>query len=67
CSGLTSVEIPSSVTSIGEAAFDDCRKLQTINFTGSIRQWNRISKEISWSYGIPATVVHCTNGDVSLE
>jgi len=30
CSGLTSIEIPSSVTSIGNYAFKDCRGLTSI-------------------------------------
>ena len=35
CSGLTSIEIPNSVTSIGSYAFYDCVNLKTvINFTG---------------------------------
>ena len=30
CSGLTSVTIPNSVTSIGDEAFSDCSGLQSI-------------------------------------
>ena len=66
CSGLTSVEIGNSVTSIGSYAFDRCSGLQTINFTGSIAMWKSISKGESWGSYVPAAVVHCNDGDVSL-
>ena len=41
--GLTKVEIPSSVTSIGDSAFMWC-PLKDVYFTGTIQQWNDISK-----------------------
>ena len=31
CTGLSSIEIPSGVTSIGELAFDNCSNLESIN------------------------------------
>ena len=43
----TDVVIPSEynglpVTSIGSAAFDDCRKLKTVYYTGSEAEWEQI-------------------------
>jgi len=36
CSGLTSITIPNSVTSIGERAFSDCSGLTSINIPNSV-------------------------------
>ena len=36
CSSLTSIEIPSSVTSIGECAFQDCSRLTSIEIPSSV-------------------------------
>lgn len=65
CSGLTSVTIPNSVTSIGESAFYDCSGLTYISYTGTVSQWNAINKGRDWHLSVPATVVHCTDGDVN--
>ena len=37
-----------------------------ITYTGSIEQWNAITKGVNWNYGVPATVVYCTDGDAPL-
>lgn len=44
CSGLTSVTIPSSVTSIGYCAFSGCTNLRTVYYGGTKAQWGNISK-----------------------
>lgn len=64
CSGLSSVTIGNSVTSIGMTAFDGCTGLTSISYTGTIAQWNSVSKGLQWHRNVPATVVHCTDGDV---
>lgn len=66
CRGLTSVEIPNSVTSIGAAAFIFCSGLTSISYTGTIAQYNAITKGSEWHYSVPATVVHCTDGDAPI-
>ena len=57
------IEIPSSVTFIDRDAFVFCTSLNTINFIGTIEQWNLIEKVEDWNYEVPATMVHCTDGD----
>ena len=66
CNSLEEITIPSSVTTIGSNAFSNCSALETINYNGTITQWNNVLKYGGWHSGAPATVVHCTNGDVTL-
>lgn len=66
CESLTSIEIPNSVTSIGYGAFSSCYELSNILYKGTIAQWNAIAKEANWNDNVPATIVHCINGDVEI-
>ena len=67
CKGLNSVTIPNSVTNIGKVAFYKCTGLTSILYTGKMEQWKAITKGIDWNSGVPATVVHCTDGDIQLK
>lgn len=67
CLGLTSVTIGNGVTSIGKWAFYDCRQLKNIKYTGTISDWNNISKRIGWNDEVSIDcVVHCIDGDIKL-
>ena len=66
CDDLVSITIPDSVTNIGDDAFSDCSQLNQVNFKGTVRQWQSISKGSSWNYNVPATEVICSDGVVSL-
>ena len=66
CYNLTSITIPNSVTNIGNYAFGECDSLTSINFEGTVEQWNNIVKDDNW-YGVPATYVQCTDGQVTLQ
>ena len=65
-SGLETIIIPSTITSIGEEAFAYCSNLTSIIFKGTTQQWNDITKGTDWHNEVPATVVTCMDGDVSL-
>ena len=55
--------IPDSVTSIGNETFYGCRNLVSIDFNGTMEQWNSISKSIG--YGLPdACKIICTDGTI---
>ena len=66
CGSLMSVTIGNSVTSIGYSAFDACKGLSSITYAGTIAQWNAITKGSYWNQNVPATVVHCTDGDAPI-
>lgn len=66
CQALSSVTLGSGVTTIGESAFQDCFALSTINYNGTTSQWSQISLGEHWNDLAPATVVHCTDGDVNI-
>lgn len=66
CTSLTSVTIPNSVTSIEERSFSGCTSLTSISYTGTIAQYNAITKGTNWHYNVPTAVVHCTDGDVAI-
>ena len=61
-SSLTSVNIPNSVTSIGEYAFYNCSSLKSINYGGTKEQWKAIPKGSSWNSYTGSYTVTCTDG-----
>ena len=67
CGSLMSLTIPSSVTSIGWFAFEYCNSLTSVAFNGTIAQWKAVEKGSSWRYGVKATVIKCSDGDVSID
>ena len=66
CESLKSITIPASVENIGGLAFNGCKSLTNITFQGTIAQWKKIELYEDWNAGVPATVVHCTDGDVEI-
>jgi hypothetical protein len=66
CTGLTSITIGNRVTSIESGAFYGCSNLIEIYFDGTKSQWNAVEKGSSWNHNVPATHVHCLDGDAAL-
>lgn len=66
CDNITSITIGKNVVSIKRLSFHFCTKLQTINFTGTVAQWNAITKSVYWNEDVPATKVICIDGEVAL-
>lgn len=63
CTSLASVTISKSVTKIETLAFSQCTGLTSISFDGTKEEWNVVEKADLWFYNIPATSVHCADGD----
>lgn len=66
CSSLASITIPENVTSIGEYSFENCTALTDFNFNGTKAQWGAITLGDGWKDNAAFTVVHCTDGDVTV-
>ncbi len=64
CDNLTTVTIGNGVTSIGFAAFRDCSSLKSIQFKGTVKQWNAITKYIGWDKNTGDYTVYCTDGEL---
>ncbi|MBR2376523.1 MAG: leucine-rich repeat domain-containing protein [Clostridia bacterium] len=67
CTSLTEFTMPITMKWIGGSAFDTCSKLTNINFNGTIIEWGKLSKSMSWSLYIPANYVQCIDGKVSIK
>ena len=72
CTGLTSVTIGKGVKEIRLFAFNQCNSLTNITFNGTVEEWNavevlNVGHYSYWNYGVPTNVVHCTDGDVTVE
>ena len=66
CESLADITIPDSVTKIGSAAFAGCQSLADIRFGGTKAQWKAVEKGNGWNNGVPASTVHCTDGETQL-
>ena len=63
CRSLASITIPNSMTAIGALAFAGCKSLADIRFGGTESQWKAVEKGKYWDRNIPASMVHCTDGE----
>ena len=66
CTELASITIPNTVTNISNGALFNCARLTEVNYNGTMSQWSSITLGRSWKDNAPFTVVHCTDGDVTL-
>lgn len=67
CQSLSSITLGSGLTTIGEGALSGNTSLTSISYNGTMAQWANITLGTDWhGWGTPATVVHCTDGDVTL-
>ena len=60
CSGLNSVIVPESVTSIGNYAFYGCSSLADVYFNGTMLQWNAITKGTN-NNPVTNAILHCSD------
>ncbi|MDE6705726.1 MAG: leucine-rich repeat domain-containing protein [Treponemataceae bacterium] len=63
CTSLTTVTIPSSVTAIGDIAFEGCPRLREIQFKGTIAQW----RAIQGSDRLKVMSIQCSDGYLGVK
>ncbi len=63
--GLKSITIPDSVTKFGWLIISLCDDFTTINYQGTMEQWNAIEKQNGWVQNSGNVVIHCTDGDIA--
>ena len=66
CANLVSLSLPATLTSIKSDAFRNTNSLTAIDFAGTMAQWNAITKQSNWNRGWSVTVIHCSDGDITL-
>lgn len=66
CSSLTSITIPECVKTFGVRAFSGCTSLSSIFYSGSVAQWDIVSKGGRWHTNVPSTIIHCSDGDARI-
>lgn len=66
CINLINITIPENVKNIYDFAFMGCTKLSDFNYNGTTAQWRAITLGTDWNFNSAFTVVHCTDGDVTL-
>lgn len=66
CKQITSVTIPSGIAKFGSFVFMQCIALQNLYYRGTMEQWAAFKLNFK-NCDIPATVVHCSDGDASLK
>ena len=66
CTNMTSMYLSSKVISIGQEMLYNTPKLTNLTFTGTIQQWNSITKGADWHNASGITEIVCSDGNVSL-
>ena len=65
CYALESVTIPAGLTVLGGWAFNNCNALVTVNFKGTMSQWNDLIRGPSLFDGTKVNTIVCSDGSIS--
>lgn len=65
CPCLETAKLPKSLRSIGAAAFFSCGVLKTIDFDGTVEEWNAVTKGKGWDTLTGEFRVLCADGTVN--
>ena len=57
------VVIPEGVTEIGEEAFLKCKSLSSVEFGGTVAQWEAVKGKLELLEYVPAKTVKCSDGE----
>ncbi len=64
CGNLSYIYIPKTVTNLNNYIFMECTSLTTINYEGTIAEWNAIVYNDGWRELSSITTVSCSDGDI---
>ena len=71
CENIQSISLPATIATIddiGSNPFYRCLALETVNFEGTMAEWNGISKPADlFPDDVPVQAVHCSDGDVAVR
>jgi hypothetical protein len=62
CINLISVTLPAGVEYVGSDVFYLCQNLRTINFGGTMAQWNAMVRMDNWKESVTNFDVVCLDG-----
>lgn len=65
CNNLTTIVLPSTLSAIGEFAFDPCPNLVDIDYNGTKNEWGKVRKEEGWDDNTGSYIIHCIDGDIT--
>lgn len=63
---IGTLDLPASLRAIGDYSFTRCYNLGTINFEGTMAQWDEVEKGERVFDRAMTSVVHCSDGDVEI-
>lgn len=64
---LKAITIPVNVTNFETHLIAYCTALTDIYYTGTMEQWNTITKDSEWNIGANEYIIHCTDGCLDKE
>ena len=68
CVSITKLKfLGNYITKIGEGAFGGCTSIKTVEFGGSLSQWNSIEKESGCFKGTEGIMLVCTDGSYIID
>ncbi|MBQ2688078.1 MAG: leucine-rich repeat protein [Clostridia bacterium] len=65
CENLETVNLPSTVTELGDSFIKNCPNLTAINYNGTTAQWNAFNAELS-TENTKGLYVYCTDGEIEI-
>ena len=64
---LETITIPSSVTTLSNNALFGCKSLATINYSGTVAEWNNITLSSGWNTDTGEYTIVCTDGTIAKD
>lgn len=66
CKSLTYVRMHNKIETIGAQAFRNCSNLTAFYYTGTVNEWNLITKGSNWKTNTGITEIYCSDDTITL-